>query len=264
MIDGLNKISIIKNRDLLFSICTIITSKSEYALMKQSFVDHGFSDNIEFLVADNTNGNVFDAFTAINRFLQEAAGRFIIIVHQDVRCLDPIDKLISSLNKLESVDPSWAVCGNAGARGYRNFFYYLNDNGRIDQSNNLPARVTSLDENLLIIKSECNLSVSADIKDFHFYGTDICIIADFLGYHCYVIEFMVHHLSSGNIKKMLELQPAFIEHYGHKLRSRFIHTSCTKFYLSNSVFKNKLYNNPFIFFWLKAFTRMSNFIKKLF
>lgn len=264
MIEGVNNITITKKRDLLFSVCTIITSNSEYDLMKQSFIEHGFTQNIEFLIADNTHGNVFDAFTAINRFLQEAQGQFIIIVHQDVRCMDPVDKLISSLNKLESVDPAWAVCGNAGAGGYRNFYYYLNDNGRIDQSKNLPARVTSLDENLLIIKNDCNLSVSSDIKDFHFYGTDICIIADFLGYHCYVIEFMVHHLSSGNIKKMLALQPAFVTKYGHKLRSRFIHTSCTKFYLSNSVFKNRLYNNPFIFFWLKAFTRMGNFIKKSF
>lgn len=264
MIEGVNNIAVTKKRDLLFSICTIITSKSEYALMKQSFIEHGFTQNTEFLIADNTNGNVFDAFTAINRFLQEASGQYIIIVHQDVRCIDPVDKLTSSLNSLQSVDPLWAVCGNAGARGYRNFFYYLNDNGRIDQSKNLPARVTSLDENLLIIKNGCNLSVSSDIKDFHFYGTDLCIIADFLGYHCYVIEFMVHHLSSGNIKKMLELQPAFINKYGHKLRSRFIHTSCTKFYLSNSVLKNKIYNNPFVFFWLKAFTRLGNFINRLF
>ena len=264
MIEGVNNITITKKRDLLFSICTIITSEREYGLMKQSFTEHGFTRNIEFLIADNTNGNVYDAFTAINRFLQEANGQYIIIVHQDVRCIDPVDKLISSLNKLETIDPSWAVCGNAGARGYRNFFYYLNDNGRIDQSKNLPARVTSLDENLLIIKNDCNLSVSSDIKDFHFYGTDICVIADFLGYHCYVIEFMVHHLSSGNIKKMLELQPAFVTKYGHKLRSRFIHTSCTKFYLSNSVLKNKIYNSPFIFFWLKAFTRLGNSINKLF
>ena len=210
MTGEINAITKEKKYNQLFSICTIITNTGEYALMKQSFISHGFNGNIEYLVADNTSGNTFDAFTAINRFLQEACGQYIIIVHQDVRCMDTVDKLIGCLNNLQSLDPCWAICGNAGANGYHNLFYYLNDNGQTRQSNLLPAKVTSLDENLLIIKNGTNLSVSSNIKDFHFYGTDICIVADFLGYSCYVIEFMVHHLSSGNVKKMLEHQPRFI------------------------------------------------------
>lgn len=262
MIDGAHSIIKEKKYSRLFSICSIINNVDEYSLMKQSFMDKGFDADVEYLVADNRSGNNFDAYTAINRFLAEASGEFIIIVHQDVRCIDKADSLIACLNNLQSLDPSWGVCGNAGGYGYKNSFYHMNDNGRIRHSKHLPAKVTSLDENLLIVKNSCNLSVSADIKDFHFYGTDICIVADFLGYSCYVIAFMVDHLSSGSLEKMLHHQPWFIKKYGHKLRHRFIQTSCTKFYLSNSTSKNNFYNNRFIFFWVKATNRLSNIFKK--
>jgi hypothetical protein len=262
MAEGSRPVSKEKQYDHVFSICSIITDAAEYGLMKQSFLNSGFDAGTEYLFADNTGGNVFDAYSAINIFLQDARGRYIIIVHQDVRCIDRAGVLLQCLNGLEAKDPAWAVCGNAGANGYKHSFYHMNDNGRLRHTDHLPAKVTSLDENLLIVKNSSNLSVSADIGDFHFYGTDICMVADFLGYSCYVIPFMVDHLSSGNLQKMAERQPFFIEKYGHKLRHRFIQTSCTKFYLSNAPSRNRFYNNRFIFFWVKAFTRLGNLFRR--
>ena len=262
MMTGVKAISLKQDYSLLFSICSIVSKAHEYALMKESFISKGFApQDCEYLIADNTAENTFDAYTAINRFLAEAKGKYIIIVHQDVRCVDDKDLLQKRLSELENTDPSWAVCGNAGGNGYKNAYYYLNDNGRLRQTGKLPAKVTSLDENLLIVKNGTNLSVSSDIKDFHFYGTDICIIADMLGYSAYVIQFMVDHLSSGDLTKMLEQQPAFVKKYGDKLRHRFIQTSCTKFYLSNGAAKNNFYNNAFVFFWVKAFNRLRNNFK---
>ena len=261
MIHGANTITKEKKYSFLFSICCIVTNSNEYELMKQSFVSNGFGNDIEFLIADNTSGNVFDAYTAINRFLEDAKGRFIIIAHQDIRCIDTAEVLIGQLNLLEQKDPAWAVCGNAGANGYKNLFYYLNNNGKIKKSDKLPVLVTSLDENLLIIKNGTNLAVSSNIKDFHFYGTDICIVANFLGFNCYVIPFMVHHLSLGNLQWLSRQQPVFVKKYGEKLKSRFVQTTCTKFYLSNSPLKNKIYNNAFVFFWIKAFNRMGNIFR---
>ena len=240
----------------LYSICCIVTNEKEYAAMKDSFMAYGFTDRCEYLVADNISGNTFSAYDAIRRFLQDASGEYLVIVHQDVRCLDKMNVLTEKLQQLQQKDADWAVCGNAGGNGYKNFFFHLDDNGRIRKSEGLPAKVTSLDENMLIIKSNAGLSISADIGDFHFYGTDICQVADFLGYRSYVIAFMVQHLSSGNLDKMYAQQPAFIEQYGRKLRHRFIQTSCTKFYLSHSKNKNRFYNSGFIFFWVKAFNRM--------
>jgi hypothetical protein len=251
-----------KNYARLFSICTIVNSWEEYRLMKESFTNNGFSENCEYLVADNTDKNNFDAYAAIRRFLAEAQGQYIMVVHQDVRCVDPMSKLSNTLDSLERYDPRWAICGNAGGNGYRHFYFNLDNNGKVMKSDPLPAKVTSLDENLLIIKAGCHLTLSADINSFHLYGTDLCIIADFLGYSCYVVDFMVTHLSLGNLKQLEEYKPEFIGKYGNKLRERFIQTTCTKFYLSRSASKNNFYNNSFVFFWLKAAHRLSNVFKK--
>ena len=155
---------------------------------------------------------------------------------------------MNTINSLEKADPFWAICGNAGAGGYHNFFYNLENNARIRKSKTLPAKVNSLDENLLIIKADSQLTISADINSFHLYGTDLCIIADFLGYNAYVVDFMVKHLSLGNVKELEEYKPDFLVKYGNKLRKRFIQTTCTKFYLSSSGLRNSFYNSRFIFF----------------
>ncbi len=251
-----------RNYNKLFSICSIVNNWEEYALMKNSFINCRFNTNCEYLVADNADKNNFDAYKAIKRFLQDAVGKYIILVHQDVRCIDSVDKLTDSLDHLQAMDSRWAVCGNAGAIGYHKTFFNLENNGKIKKSNHLPQRVSSLDENLLIIKNDCHLSVSNDINGFHFYGTDLCLIADLLGYNCYVIDFMVNHLSLGNLEQMALHQPGFVAKYGHKFRHRFIQTSCTKFYLSDSESKNSFYNSPFVFFWVKAAQRLSGLFKK--
>lgn len=239
----------------LFSICTLVTNKEEYAIMKQSFEDGGFTEGCEYIIADNSNGNRFNAYEAIRRFLSEAQGRYIIIVHQDVRCIDKKEQLEKCLSVLTALDANWAVAGNAGGIGYHQFAHYINNAGRIIKTTQLPAKVSSLDENLLIVKKKALLTVSADIKTFHLYGTDICIIADFLGYSCYVIPFMVKHLSLGNLKDLKKHVGEFVNLYGKKIRSRYVETTCTKFYLSNSVSKNSIYNSTVIFalvkFWQK-------------
>ena len=262
MIDEFTVIPVLKNYTIHYSICTIVNNWQEYDEMKHSFISKGFVSETEYLVIDNTGQNNLDAYKAIRRFLKDATGKYIIIVHQDVRCIDDIEKLSHTLKELEHLDPLWSVCGNAGGNGYKNFIFNLENNGKVKKTAGLPARVTSLDENLLIIKNDCQLTVSADIESFHFYGTVLCIISDFLGYHCYVIDFMVAHLSAGNLKHMDEYKPTFIGTYGRKFRDRFIQTTCTKFYLSDSASKNRLYNKGFIFFWIKAANRFGNIFKR--
>jgi hypothetical protein len=247
--------------EFLFSICTMVTDMNEYQLMKDSFIGCGFNNHVEFLIVDNSGHNNFNAYEAINAFLQQSKGKYIMMVHQDVRCVDSFEHLMRCLSVMDDKDANWAVCGNAGGSGYKKLHYYLNNNGDIRKTIKKPERVFSLDENLMIVKSSANLSVSADINDFHLYGTDICIIADFLGYSSYVIPFMVTHLSSGNLTQLEKNKPAFIEKYGRKLRSRFIQTTCTKFYLSNSKSKNRFYNCSIVFFIVKPVTRFFSFFK---
>ena len=258
MQNSYTKISFEKEYNLHFSICTIVNDAGEYELMKKSFEDAGFTDHCEYLIADNTGINMFDGYSAIRRFLQESKATYTIVVHQDVRCEDNIEVLKNCLKTLEDKDKYWAVCGNAGGVDYRKVVFHLNNKGDVRKTPGLPLKVNTLDENLLIIKTNALLTVSADISTFHFYGTDICVIADILGYTAYVIPFLVQHLSKGNLADMENKKPAFVEKYGYKLRSRFIQTTCTKFYIGKSVADTKLLNSKPVFFWLKAIRRLRN------
>jgi hypothetical protein len=232
--------------------------------MKQSFEACGFNGDCEYIIADNSEGNKLDAYQAINFFIRVSKAKYLIIVHQDVRCIDNRIILEKCLADLSAVDSKWAVCGNAGAIGYHQLVYHLNNAGKIMKNSNLPARVISLDENMLIINMAIDVTASSDLRGFHLYGTDLCIRADFLGYNCYVIPFMVKHLSTGNLKDLDKYVNYFILSYGTKIRSRFIQTTCTKFYLSNSLLKNRIYNYPSIFFFVKSFQRTKLFFKRLF
>ncbi|QCR23492.1 hypothetical protein [Pontibacter sp. SGAir0037] len=232
----------------LFSICTIVNNQDEYYEMVQSFEKCGFVDDCEYLIVDNSHTNAFDAYKAIAGFFKQALGRYLIIVHQDVRCLDTKVELIKCLQDLTTKDPKWALCGNAGGNGYHAKVFHINNDGIIMLNEDLPAKVNSLDENLLIINRATNLTISGDLTGFHLYGTDLCIIADILGYTSYVIPFMVNHLSEGNLEALKEHIPDFLYAYGKKLRSRYVETTCTRFYLSNTEFKNKVYNNVRVVF----------------
>jgi hypothetical protein len=230
----------------------------EYELMKQSFTACGFGDNCEYLLVDNTLSNQLDAYQAINIFIKQAAAKYIILVHQDVRCIDNIDVLQKNLQLLTDKDANWALCGNAGANGYHNIYYHLNNNGIVKKTAGLPLKVNSLDENFIVIKKDRNLSVTEEMKGFHLYGTDLCLVADSLGYTSYVIPFMATHLSLGNLEGLEEHVAEYLKVAGKKYKSRFIQTSCTKFYLSNTDYKNKLYNSKLPFFFIKTIQRIRN------
>ncbi len=156
-----------------FSLCTICNNLEDYEEMKKSFELCGFNTTCEYLMADNSKENSFNAYEAIRRFLYESNAEYIIIVHQDVRCLDNKEYLSECLNHLTKIDPNWAICGNGGANGYHQFIMYIDNDGVIVKSNNLPAKITSLDENFLIIKASSNITVSNNFSDFHYNGTDL-------------------------------------------------------------------------------------------
>ena len=230
-----------------FSICTIVNEIGEYEIMKSLFEEKGFIDDCEYIIADNSKQNEFDAYQAISRFLKMAKGEYIVIVHQDVRLIDDRLHLEKCLIDLETKDNNWGVCGNAGFYGYEQASFHLSHTNLVQHGINLPQIVKSLDENFLIVNANTNITISPNLKGYHLYGTDLCIIANFLGYNCYVIEFMLLHLSGGNIAALKKYEPEFIGEYGKKMEIGFIQTTCTKFYLSNSEKKNKFLNSPFIF-----------------
>jgi len=216
---------------MMYSIGTLVTDWAQYQAMRSSFEQHGFgSEDCEFLQIDNTKLNQKDAYAGCNELLNEARGRYVILCHQDVRIVDDSRKeLDAELARLEEIDPNWAVAGNAGGVSLGRLALRLTDPHGINQFvGDLPAKVASLDENFLVVKRSARVGFSRDLSSFHFYGTDICLNADILGYSAYVIDFHLLHLSPGTTSHdFFAAKSAFQRKWSYALRSRWLQTTCT-------------------------------------
>jgi hypothetical protein len=236
----------IKDSDIVYSICTFVTRFDQYNDLIKSFVDHGFSYNdCEYIYIDNTDKNQYDAYRGINKFLTTSKGKYIVICHQDVLLVDDgRQKLDAVLSELDGVDPSWGVCGNSGGIYPGRVAIRISDPFGDDQfTEPLPRKVSAFDENFLVVRRDANLAVSADLKGFHLYGTDICIVAHLLGHTAYVVDFHLRHLSkgdkaqrgAGNDRNFAELRSALIAKYRRAMRPRITTTSSTSVYLGRSM-----------------------------
>lgn len=227
-----------------FSICTLVTRPGEYAEMVDSFVSHGFTPHdCEYLYLDNSQSNRFDAFRGYNLFLSEARGDFIVLCHQDILLLeDGRAELEQRLDELTAHDPRWAICGNAGGVTFTCLAKRISDPyGENQFVGPFPARVTALDENFVIARREANLALSHDLSGFHFYGADLCIVADFLGRSAWAIDFHLRHKSGGaKDADFHRLRENIASKYRRACRSRWIATTCTGFFLSGSPILSRL------------------------
>jgi hypothetical protein len=127
------------------------------------------------------------------------------LCHQDILLLeDGRTELEQRLNDLTAHDPEWALCGNAGGVSSTRLAIRISDPYGENQFSPFPARVTALDENFIVIRRQANLALSHDLSGFHFYGADLCMIADFLGRSAYVIDFHLRHKSAGTTDASLQ------------------------------------------------------------
>jgi hypothetical protein len=227
-----------------FSICTLVTRHGEYAEMVESFVSHGFTPaDCEYLYLDNSESNGFDAFRGYNLFLSEAQGDFIILCHQDILLLeDGRAELEQRLCELTTHDPAWALCGNSGGVGFTRLAIRISDRYGKNQFNGpFPARVTALDENFIVIRRDANLALSQDLSGFHFYGADLCVVADFLGRSAWVIDFHLRHNGIGNKDRSFYRQRTeVVRKYQRAFRSRWVVTPTSYFFLSGSTTVSRL------------------------
>lgn len=221
-----------------YSVCTLMTSKPEYAAMLSSFRARGFiAPETEFLFIDNSNGNRATAYDGLNRLVDAARGKYVILCHQDVRLIaDGRKDLDGRLAELESRDPAWAVAGNAGGTGAGRLAMRISDpHGDNRKIGDLPERALSLDENFLVLKRAARIGFSHDLQGFHFYGADICMAADVMGHTAYVIDFHLRHLSDGAISpSFYAARRAFREKWSQALRTRWMQTTCGLILLTGS------------------------------
>lgn len=249
----------------LFSICTLVTGIDEYNEMLGSFVKAGFTEDFcQYLYIDNTQANIFEAYSGVNRFLREAEGKYIIVCHQDILLdYDKAEDLIKRIKEVEDADPNWAVLGNAGGVNLKYLsLYVVQSSGPMLFETIFPLKTMTLDENFLVVKKSANLSLSRQLSGFHLYGTDICLVADILGYNSYIIEFKLLHKSLGNAdKSFTDLQSQLIERYTKALRPRFLRTPFSRFYISGSRLMTWIGNSGIILFFARKYYQLFKRVK---
>jgi len=247
--------SLAKGERIKYSVCTLVTKHDQYQDMLDSFRAGGFTpSNSEFIYVDNSQANKYDGYSATNRFLHVARGDYIILCHQDIRLhADRLEELDRRIEELNTLDPHWAALGNAGGMYPGRLAIRITDpSGENIRRGNFPARVASLDENFMVVRRSANLSVSSDLKGFHFYGTDLCVIAGILGYSCYVVDFHLWHIGGESQPKKSRNQlfrsdyypsrKRFIEKYRRAFAPRWIQNTGTVLFVSGSRLLNFIAN----------------------
>jgi len=260
-----------------YSICTLVNDHEEYNYMLQSFWNNGFIEpQCEFLHIDNSAKNKYDGFSGLNLFLRAARGKYIIVCHQDVELMhDGINELNNRIDELDIIDQKWALAGNAGGK-YKGNFHDLairitDPHGANVSRGTLPCRVTSLDENFLLIKASANLTLSGNLHGFHLYATDLSIIASILGYNTYVIDFHLKHKSAGKIRKGKNLLPGeaefsflkknMINKYAIAFSPKWYSSSHTKIFIRPKILLDFKYN--FYYLIENLYYLMFSFFKRL-
>jgi len=255
-------------RQLTFSICTLVTIAHQYGAMVERFRSRGFDgEDCEFLYIDNSSGNTFDAFSGINRFLDRARGKYVIVCHQDIVLLDDgFDRLQAIIRELDAKDPRWAVLGNAGGRPSGGLAIRISDLHGDDTriGGPFPARAVSLDENFLVIRREARIGVSEEISGFHLYGTELCYMADVLGYSCYVVDFHLRHNGDGALDgSFRQIERLMVQRYARISRPRLIATTCTTFLIMPIPWLSRLANRAIGIRVARFITRASQTLGQL-
>ena len=254
-----------------FSICTLVTRKSEYQEMMQSYVNKGFTtDKCEFLHIDNSEKTTFEAYAGLNLFLQKAQGQYIILCHQDILIHDSdYNDLLNCIEELDKKDPNWGLLGNAGGLNLKWIGTHITEGktGIVRKEHQLPLRTITLDENFIVVKKSANLALSHNIAGFHFYGTDICLIARVLGFNSYLINFNLTHKSNGKKDaSFYKIEKDIRKKYHTAFGARYITTTFSRFYISGNAFGFWFFNTKIMLFlarqYFKFFTSKKEYVLK--
>lgn len=252
-----------------FHICTVANKREQYEQMKKSFVAAGFDDtNCRYTVFDNTTGNHHEPYRTFDLISRETQEPYIIFCHQDVVMnqgpgFDDLQRVIEDMNNRH---PKWAVLGNAGVCERMLVVRRLTDPyGSETEADVLPKQVISIDENFMVIKTSVRLQTSPPLNGFHFYGPDICLHAMRKGYKCFVIDFHLTHLSSGNYDdEFYRIRREFQSYWQKRFRFCYYRTVTGTMFLSKSSFLNKVFNTERITHWFSRHPTIHLKTRKLF
>ncbi len=227
-----------------YTIGTLVTDRTQYAAMLASFRAGGFTDDCcEYVFVDNTGPLQTDAFHGLNALLNTAHAPVVILCHQDVRLLTDNRKVLDRrIADLSRSDRNWGLAGNAGGVSAGRLALRISDpHGKDQRLGHFPERVTSLDENFIVVRRDARLGFSNDLTGFHFYGADICLHANQMGYTAYVIDFHLEHLSPGKKDHTFTAaEVAFRSKWSRAMTPRWLQTTCSLIHLTGDPFRESI------------------------
>ena len=239
-----------KDRAKLFCVMTVANSLTQYAEMRGSLAEAGFTeDRCRFVLLDNSAGNAHEPHSAINQTLDAAAEPYVIACHQDI-LLDQgpgFDQLADRIERLNTSYPNWAVAGNSGGKSNLAELYHLHDPNGFHYAAPLPQQVRTLDENFLVIRRDAGVRCSKELSGFHLYAADLCLHAAERGMQSFVIDFYFTHLSGGNAgsEHFKAGLAEFQQHWNRKFVVSLVRTPSMFFFLSRfSVVRDLLAQKP--------------------
>ena len=235
-----------------YTIATLVSNRAQYHDMLASFRAGGFSDSdCEYLFVDNTGPLQSDAYRGLNAALNAAHAPVVILCHQDVRLLgDGRKALDQRLADLTRHDPDWALAGNAGGVAPGRLALRITDpHGADRRVGTFPAKVSSLDENFIVVRRDARIGFSRDLAGFHFYGADICLHASQMGYSAYVVDFHLEHLSPGKKDRSFAVSEAqFRTKWSRAFTPRWLQTTCALIHITGGPvggFLGRVVDQPF-------------------
>lgn len=162
--------------------------------------------NIDYeqIIIDNSKCRFNSAAEALNYGAENAAGKYLMFIHQDVHLNDDdwLKKVEKSLDSL----PDLGIAGVAGkASDEKEIITNLKHGNSPHYAGKIqidkPKKVQVLDECLLIIPKEVFNRLKFDEKidyGWHLYGVDYCLSVQILKLNVYVLPNSVNHKSSGD------------------------------------------------------------------
>lgn len=122
----------------------------------------------------------------------------IVFAHQDVYLpAGTRDRLLTALEHLNSSAPDWAIAGCIGGTAQHALvgdIWCSGHNRRLGTAVDAPIAVETLDEVLVILRTQSGMRFDPALPGFHLYAADIVLSAAAAGFSTWVINLpIVHH-----------------------------------------------------------------------
>ena len=214
--------------DVDISFVTCINNLTQYRnYIVGSLFMNKTKRNYEIIPIMNFN-NPYSAAQALNIGIEKARANIVVLCHQDVLFYNNwIDLLFKRIDEIERKDKRWGVIGTAGITlKDETLGVVYNMKGRLQWRSTKKQTiypVQTLDEHCMIIRKNSGLRFDErTFSGFHFYGSDLCLIALSKNMQNYgILCPLVHDSGSGSIASGRREFMRYLNALANKWRGRF-------------------------------------------